>query len=108
MASVRIAQLLSLFTLATTAWCAAQQAQNQPLQFTIRQTSPNYILQAEMHNAGKDPLTVSFGMQYARMAVDAIHLSLTDAKGEVTTLTLKHYVTIDPNFKNEHMGLGRV
>ena len=44
-------------------------------------------------------------MSDVRMAVDAIHLSLTDVKGEVTTLTVKHYSTIDPNFRNEHVGL---
>src|SRR5260370_41303002 len=93
MASTRIAKLLSLFALATTPWCAAQQPQNQPLQFTIRQTSPTYTLQGEMHNAGNGPLTFYFGL---RMAMDAIRLSITDAKGETTALAVKHYVTIDP------------
>jgi hypothetical protein len=61
-----------------------------------------------MHNAGKGPLTLSFGMQYARMAVDAIRLSLTDARGKVTTLTVRHYITTDPNFRDEHGSLGTV
>jgi hypothetical protein len=61
-----------------------------------------------MHNAGKGSLTLDFGMQYATMAVDSIHLSLTDVKGAVTALTVKHYVAIDPNFRNEHVGLRRV
>ena len=92
MASARVAKLLPLLALATATWCAAQQAQDQPLQFTIRQTSPN-ILQAEMHNAGNSPLTFAFGI---RMAMDAIRLSIMDAKAETTALTAKHYVTVDP------------
>jgi len=58
-----------------------------------------------MHNAGNSPLTFSFGI---RMAMDAVHLSITDAKAETTALTVKHYVTVDPTPASARRGLGRV
>jgi hypothetical protein len=92
MTFARITELLILsgLTLSTIPVCAAQQRQNQPLQITIRQTSPKPLFQIELHNTGKEPQCLALGEQYPGMQeVTAIHLSLTDANGKTVTLIVK-------------------
>ncbi len=92
MTSSRISKLLLLFALAATPFCAAQQAQDQPLQFTVRQTSQKPLFRAELLNAGKQTLHLWLGMVVIPSKEpeepDTIDLSLTNAKGQTFPLIL--------------------
>jgi hypothetical protein len=107
MALARITSLLLLGILVALG-CTAQQVRNQPLQFTVQQTTSNFILQADTQNVGSAALRLYFGISDGKMKTEPVHLSLTDANGKVTILTAKHYITTDPNFRNEKRDLRSV
>jgi len=87
MASARITKLLLLYALATASYGVAAQ---QPLQFTIYQTSTEPTFQAELYNSGKETLNLSFGEQdEIGHAMSAIRIAITDAQGKKVTLDMR-------------------
>ncbi len=74
---------------------AAQADHSESLQMTliraeVRSAKP--LFRIELHNAGDQPLILNLGMMLAngrKQYADAIHLSLTDARGRALPLELK-------------------
>jgi hypothetical protein len=85
MTPARIAKLLLLcgLALSTAPGSAAQQAENQPLQITIRQTSPKPLFRIDLHNAGKQSLSLNLGVFGDPTFV---LLSIRDARGKILTM----------------------
>jgi hypothetical protein len=86
----RSTRLVWFFALALVLWCGAQQAlgqplqaQNQPLQITIRQTSAKPLFRVDLRNAGRQALALNLGVFGDPTFV---LLSIKDAKGKVLTM----------------------
>jgi hypothetical protein len=98
MVFARIAKLLlcgSVITLPPL--CAAQRAQDQPLQLNIQQTSQQPVLfQAVLRNTGSETLHLILGTEFANWSrMFSIHLILTDSLGKTMPLDIKYHYSAD-------------